>query len=469
MNANGCNADILYYNRATEGGRDVLLHTLTKSYSTYRKDLRLYASFDQGETWKEVFQIQPGYAAYSSMQKLANGDLAIIFEDGSIGNQDKMDCFAINYIVISKEMLLSEINNVKIVAGTNGEATYGTWDSSKTTWTSNAASGLEGLTLTKSDGSFDKFSSWNSHYNLAYQPAAANTASTLTLTAPEGYIIKGYSLLAAKSSPETHTYTLTAADGTTITPAYANSATGYTALNIDNVNAKSTTISVTTTNVSKYITLADFVVTLTQEYPVKLNAVGDANYATLYLPFDVTTDGNTKAYYIPTVTSGYAHLTEVTDNEIAANTAVILINETSTEANFSVAKNLTQQVSESANHLKGTLTATELDLSDKTPYYSLGRKDGAIGFYKFDKAGTTTITLGANKAYLDTSVSGGSVKGFRLSFDTETSITETSESIHNSECIMLNETGAVFDPGGGRVIKKKKGLYILNGRKVLVK
>ncbi len=469
MNANGCNADILYYNRATEGGRDVLLHTLTKNFSTYRKDLRLYASFDQGETWKEVFQIQPGYAAYSSMQKLANGDLAIIFEDGSIGNQDKMDCFAINYIVISKEMLLSEINNVKIVAGTNGEATYGTWDSSKTTWTSNAASGVEGLTLTKSDGAFDKFSSWNGHYNLAYKPAAANAASTLTLTAPEGYIIKDYSLLAAKSSTDEHTYTLTAADGTTITPAYASSATGYTALNIDNVNAKSTTISVTTTNVSKYITLADFVVTLTQEYPVKLNAVGDANYATLYLPFDVTTDGNTKAYYIPTVTSGYAHLTEVTDNEIAANTAVILINETSTEAKFTVAKNLTQQVSESANHLKGTLSAMPLDLGDTTPYYSLGKKDGAIGFYKFDKAGTTTITLGANKAYLDTTAPSGSVKGFRLSFDTETSITETSESIHNSECIMLNEAGTVFDLSGRRVNKAQKGLYILNGRKVLVK
>jgi len=102
MNANGCNADILYYK---QDGCDVLLHTLTKNYSTYRKDLRLYMSFDEGITWQEVYQLQPGYAAYSSMQKLANGDLAIIFEDGSIGNQDKMDCYAINYIVISKETI----------------------------------------------------------------------------------------------------------------------------------------------------------------------------------------------------------------------------------------------------------------------------------------------------------------------------------------------------------------------------
>ena len=117
MNANGCNADILYYSRTTEGKRDVLLHTLTKTYSTYRKDLRLYMSFDQGETWQEAFQLQPGWAAYSSMQVLGNGDLAIIFEDGSIGNEDKQDCYAINYVVISSEAMrvrMAELNGLEV-------------------------------------------------------------------------------------------------------------------------------------------------------------------------------------------------------------------------------------------------------------------------------------------------------------------------------------------------------------------
>ena len=109
MVGNGCNADIIYYSRITEGKRDVLLHTLTKSYSTHRKDLRLYMSFDKGSTWHEAFQLQPGWAAYSSMQVLDNGDLAIIFEDGSIGNEDKNDCYAINYVTISKETLQARI------------------------------------------------------------------------------------------------------------------------------------------------------------------------------------------------------------------------------------------------------------------------------------------------------------------------------------------------------------------------
>ena len=93
----------MYYSRETEGQRDLLLHTLVKTFQNFRKDLRLYMSTDQGRTWQEAFQLQPGYAAYSSMQRLANGDLAIIFEDGSLGNQDKQDCYAMNYVVLSRE------------------------------------------------------------------------------------------------------------------------------------------------------------------------------------------------------------------------------------------------------------------------------------------------------------------------------------------------------------------------------
>ena len=42
--------------------------------------MRLYMSLDQGQSWREIIQLQPGYAAYSSMQRLPDGDLAIIFE-----------------------------------------------------------------------------------------------------------------------------------------------------------------------------------------------------------------------------------------------------------------------------------------------------------------------------------------------------------------------------------------------------
>ena len=80
------------------------------------------------------------------------------------------------------------------------------------------------------------------------------------------------------------------------------------------------------------------------------------------------------------------------------------------------------------------------------------------------------VSLKPFRAYF-TETSGGSVKAnvIGLNFDYETGITEHFESIQNSECIMLNEAGAMFDLSGRRVSKAQKGLYILNGRKVLVK
>ena len=491
MNANGCNADILYYNRSTENPSrpDVIFHTLTKNYTGHRKDLRLCMSFDQGETWYEAFQLQPGWAAYSSMQKLANGDLAVIYEDGSIGNEDLHDCYAITYVVISKDMIDAKIdelydeyydsihNPVATIISqgeTNGSAPWGSWTPASgwaKSFTTNANSGFAGVVVSTADESnlFNRETDYGQRV-FCIKPSAIGATDEFTITAPEGYYIKGYSI-GGFYWTSGETYTLSSADGTISANVNQNSGTPNM-LTVNDVNATTTSFKMKalgSTN-NKFACITQFTVQLSDIYPVSLKAVGDANYATLYLPFDVKTDADTKAYYIPTVTSGYAYLREVTDNEIPARTAVILINETSTAATFTVANDLYQQVSESDNHLKGTLSAMNLDLGDATPYYSLGKKNDAIGFYKFDKNGTTTITLGANKAYLDTTAPGGSVKGFTLAFDTETSITETTQKTKTAE--------GVFDLSGRRISVSSassvssvlpKGIYIVNGRKVVVK
>lgn len=200
-------------------------------------------------------------------------------------------------------------------------------------------------------------------------------------------------------------------------------------------------------------------------YDVKLNAVGDASYATLYLPFDVKTNPATEAYYITSVSSGYATLTPVDNGEIPAKTAVVLINDAKSEyATLTATTGLAQQVSRAGNLLKGTLTSMSLDLSDSSPNYSLGVLNGNIGFYKFDNNGTTTITLGANKAYLEVPASGSSVKGFTLGFDgTEDDINQ----IVNGK----SANGTWLDLNGRRLhgVPAAKGVYIVGGKKVVVK
>lgn len=467
MVGNGCNADIIYYSRTTEGKRDVLLHTLTKSYDTHRKDLRLYMSFDEGATWAEAFQLQPGWAAYSSMQVLDNGDLAIIYEDGSIGNEDKHDCFAINYVVISKSTLMKRIyeyltenytpevtKEVKVVYGTTGHTTYGSV--SDDTWTSNATSGQTGMTLTKSDGEFNQFSNWNSHFNLAYKPAAANTASTLTLQAPEGFLIKSYTMLTAKTSTDTHTYTLEADDGTIVTPDYASSSSGYTTLSISDIYRPSTSISVTTTNGNKYIAIADFVVTLVTtpgDYPISLSAIGGKSYATLYLPFGISLPDEVTAYKIA-VDGEWARPTSM-GQELPAKTPAMLVSD---EAFTQVVAQYNPEAAADAtgNVLQGVLEATSgADLNG----YVLNAPGGQIGFYKLSSGGT----LAANRAYLPSSEV-GSVKGFVLNWDelpTEINCLSPTPSPMSK--------GSIYNLAGLRMSKLQKGVNIVNGHKVLVK
>ncbi len=194
--------------------------------------------------------------------------------------------------------------------------------------------------------------------------------------------------------------------------------------------------------------------------PITLNVVGENSYATFYSDRDVQTDEDTKAYYITTVNGDYAQLTEVGNNghDIPAYTAVVLVNDKKdTSKIFNVTSGLSKVVDAEDNMLKGTLNSMSLDLSDATPHYSLGRLNGEIGFYKFSGG---TITLGANKAYLDTSVAGAGIKGFSFTF----------APVDNIDLMQQDRANdVIYNLSGQRVTKVGKGIYIIGGRKVLIK
>lgn len=463
------NQDILYYQReTTEGKTDVIFHSITTGNHA---NFKLFYSTDKGANWTEFLNVQTKGTRYVTMDKNpANGSLYLLFEDQSLnsaGGYTDYNHYPLNFLEITRDQLVAlipaleeynvpeylESKDVKIVYGTNGESTYGSW--SGLTWTSNAASGVAGLTMTLSDGSHDRFSSLNGRYNLAYHPAAANTSSTLTLTAPEGYVITGYSVQTGVYQGQT--YTLTPENGTAITP--ANLDNEYTPLSVSGLNTTSTTITITTTDASKWLSLANFTVKLAK--PLALNVVGDKSYATLYVPFNVKTDADTKAYYIAKVADGVATLTELSEGNIPAKTAVVLIND---KAATTTTLNITSNVEpvKEENLLKGTLVPMSLDLGDTTPYYSMGRKDGKIGFYKFNNNGTTTITLGANKAYLDTG-STTSSKGFTFSFGDPSGIDQAGTDVS------VQMSDVIYNLSGQRVNRLTKGLYIVNGKKVVIK
>ena len=86
-----------------------------------------------------------------------------------------------------------------------------------------------------------------------------NTGKKLTLTAPEGYVITGYSFLVRKTTDGDYTYTITAdANDTSVSPAYND----YSTLSVSGLNVVSTDITVKTSAHNNYVAFADFVVSL---------------------------------------------------------------------------------------------------------------------------------------------------------------------------------------------------------------
>ena len=209
---------------------------------------------------------------------------------------------------------------------------------------------------------------------------------------------------------------------------------------------------------------AFFPVTLSRTYT--LRAEGDASYATFYSNHDMQTDAATKAYYVPAVSDGYAKLTETSNSgrDIPARTAVVLVcDKAAPTATLYQTSGLSSVVSENENLLKGTLTAKLLDLSPGSPYYSLGVLNGTIGFYKFDNNGTTSITLDANKAYLDYATS-QDVKGFVLTMDFTDDIDAPAIPGYP-----VSHSSDIYSLSGQRLSRPMKGVNIVNGKKIFVK
>ena len=84
LEANPCNGDIL----ALDHG--VLLHSYIRE-KTARKGLTLAVSTDGGTSWRDILTLQEGAAAYSTMVRMKNGDIGVLYEDGTASPDDGYD------------------------------------------------------------------------------------------------------------------------------------------------------------------------------------------------------------------------------------------------------------------------------------------------------------------------------------------------------------------------------------------
>ena len=183
--------------------------------------------------------------------------------------------------------------------------------------------------------------------------------------------------------------------------------------------------------------------------------ISSAEYATSVSSFarDFSSTGITA--YIATDNETSVALNEITSGKVPANTPVVLYKEGADGTAINVPVIASADTPEGTNdlHVVGTGGLTGEDY-----IYVLAKKP-TVGFYLWDK----TQTLNAGKIYLQGKASYGA-RSF-IGFGNEEQTTGIS-SVHNAQSTMHNE---VYNLNGQRVAQPTKGLYIVNGKKIMVK
>lgn len=134
-----------------------------------------------------------------------------------------------------------------------------------TTVTSNAASGMAGLTLSVSTGTLGYGTYYSTYRCMEYNVGAATTDETFTLTAPSGYVITGYDIAANRYGSSTSNFTLTSADGTVTTSVTSYSNQGTTPnFSVSGLDATSTTFTINAEAATGRMVIPYFVVYLQQ-------------------------------------------------------------------------------------------------------------------------------------------------------------------------------------------------------------
>lgn len=189
---------------------------------------------------------------------------------------------------------------------------------------------------------------------------------------------------------------------------------------------------------------------------VTMNTVGDETWATLYLPFSVTTPEGVTAYTGTQKDENTIELTAIEDDVIPAGTGVVL---KGTTDSYTLTLTNDEAAPVEDNVISGTclpISVTEAELEN---YYVLSTLKGVIGLY-WPMTGTTE--LAANKAFIEKPEAAGAA-GYRFVFGDNTTV--------GIDGVTLGQPDNTpyYDLSGRRIAQPAKGIYIHNGKKVFIK
>ena len=187
------------------------------------------------------------------------------------------------------------------------------------------------------------------------------------------------------------------------------------------------------------------------------------NYATLFLDYPVTIPDGAEVFFATLTDNREAAILHPITDVIPALTAVIVRGEANTPYTFEETTEISA-TDASENLLIGYLTNTPITSSPAVSYYAVNYRaaNGEVGFFAPKGAGNPngSFTAVAHKAYLK--VNGQAASSLALRFDDSTSIKD----LKNPE-----DLNVWYDLFGRRLNTQptQKGIYIVNGHKVILK
>jgi hypothetical protein len=256
------------------------------------------------------------------------------------------------------------------------------------------------------------------------------TGNTIKITAKTGFVLTDveFSVTSGSMSKDSFSETVTNEGNKFTLSTPANEITYSTGSNF-RINKVKMNIAAPVT-----ITTAEYA-TFSSEYALDFSETG----ITVYTAEDKGT---------------FVDLNEVTSGQVPANTPVVLHKADADGTAINVPVIASAEDIEGTNDLRVS-TGTDVDYM-----YVLANKNNGVGFYKW--AGTTDLSAG--KVYLQGTASNGAREFLGFSEGEATGISATL----NDNGEMTNDK-VIFNLSGQRVAQPAKGLYIVNGKKVIVK
>ena len=179
-------------------------------------------------------------------------------------------------------------------------------------------------------------------------------------------------------------------------------------------------------------------------------SISDAKYSTFIAPFDVELPADVTASKITGVAeNGSTLIEEPVEGTIPANTPVLLYSESALTQTF-----YGQSTATADTYTEGLLTGVYVNTEVPVGSYVLLNKNNQVGFYEVVDA---IPTVKPSRCYL--TVTGSTAPMFSLERG------EGTTSIEDAELTIDNVV--IYDLAGRRIEKMERGIYIVNGKKVI--